>query len=481
MSLKKQIASGAIWTIIGQIGYMAISLITNILLARLLTPFEFGEMGILMFFVLIANILTQSGFGGALLRRVTVSEKEYSTVFVFNLIMSIICYIILILFSNQISQYYRDPKLKELLFGVGLIFVINALSMVQNTKLTIEMKFKQKSIILFTSNFFAAIISLYMAYTGWGVWALVAFQLLTSVFNSLLLIVYTRMKLSFRFSFPIFKDLYGFGINTTMTSILSTAFDNIYQLILGRFFSIGQVGYFYQAKKLQIIPFTVLNSVIQSVMFSSLAKLQNEKEAFLRAYNRLMLIFAIVMVAITCFIVVYAEGIILLLFGEQWLGAAFFMQLLSIASFFYFQELINNIIFKVFDKTKQILYLEILKKAIQSISILIGIATLNMSVLLVGFILSSVISYGLNFYYSRKILGKDSFYEIFTILKLISVSAFCVLFCKYSIDILKFSPLGSLLTLPFAIFIFYFFLKITKVADLAKEIKSISSLAGITK
>ena len=228
----------------------------------------------------------------------------------------------------------------------------------------------------------------------------------------------------------------------------------------------NQVGLYYQAKKLQDVPGGIINMVSQSVVFSGLAKLQNDKEAFIKAYNKITLVFLVTLGFISCFIYIYAEQIILILYGNKWLGAIFYMQLLTIASFFYYQEKINRIIFKVFNKTHQILYLEFLKKGIQCITIL------DINILIIGFVVTSIIGYYINYHYSRKILEVNNKYEIITFLKILLVSVICV-FIIYTLNGQFSGFYTKLLTLPFLIALYWGGLYIMKLFNFIEFIQQL--------
>jgi len=481
LELKAQIAKGAYWTVVGQIGYMAISLITDIILAHLLTPFEFGEMAILMFFVLIANILLDSGFGSALIRKIDATNVDFSTVFVSNMVISSFCYLLLILFSGKIASYYKDPHLKELLIVIGSILIFNALCVTQNARLVKDMEFKKKALYQFFANFLASVTSLILAYFHWGIWALVAFQLLTALYYTIIIISCERVFFSLTFSKASFKELVGFGVNTTLTNVLATGFDNIFQLILGSYFSITITGFYYEAKRLQTVPFMVLNTVVQGVMFSSLARLQKDLSQFSAAYKRFVILLAVLMSIITCCLYIYADLIIYTLYGKKWDGAVIFIQLLSIASFFYFQELVNNTIFKVFNKTRKILYLEIVKKIIQIVSVVIGILYLSINVLFIGFIISSIIGYILNYYFSRKLIVGTGNSEFLVIIKILFVSVICVVLITYLIHLFSLSMYKSLIVLPVFILLYYVGMRLLRVADLIKELYSFIQLLSVRK
>ena len=468
-SFKKSIINGTIWAITGQVTTLLIILISNIILARILSPREFGQIGIIMFFIMLANVFTEGGLAGALIRKKNATKIDYSTVFVFNLIVSLFCFLVLFFFSNYIANYYKDSSLKNLLIVSGLVLIINAFQITQNAKLMSDMKFKQKTIYRFVSVFLATSIGLVFAYYGYGVWSLVIIQILTALLMTLILWIFEGMYLSFEFNKKSFKELYGFGVNTTFASLLNTAFDNIYQLVLARYFSLNQTGYYYQAKKLQEVPGGIINMLSQSVVFSALSKLQDDKVLFMNVYNKITLYFLVLLGFISVFIYVYAEPIIMILFGSKWLDSVIYMQLLTIASFFYYQEKINRVIFKVFNKTKQILYMEYFKKLVQIISIIIGIYFLDMKVLIFGFVITSLIGYLINYYYSKKILNNVNYYELIVLLKVGFVSFFTVELCTLFCTKIDLTGYYLFLTLPFLILIYILGLSFLKVIDFKNE------------
>lgn len=216
--------------------------------------------------------------------------------------------------------------------------------------------------------------------------------------------------------------------------------------------------------------------VAQSVVFSSLAKLQDDKLAFTRAYNKITLYFIVMLGFISSFIYVYAEQIILLLYGSEWTGAIFYMKLLTIGSFFYIQEQINRVIFKVFNQTRKILYLEYLKKTIQVISIIIGIVLLDLQVLIIGFVVTNIIGYLINFYYSRKIIGEVNFYELKILLKISSLSVISVLIVFLSGSLLHLEGYYFLLTSPLLIFLYVIGLYVMKITNIKTEVRNFISL-----
>jgi len=460
-SFKTSIVKNFFWSFLGQSSYLIIGLIANIILARLLSPFEFGQVGIIMFFIIIAKVLTESGLSGALIRKKETSETDYSTIFIFNLVVSTVLMCILLALSGVIADFYNDPELKLILIASSSVLFINAFQITQNAKLIKDLKFKKKAKYEVIAIFFASIIGVVLAFNNAGVWAIVVMQIATAFFLSVLLWVFEGPLKTLVFNKKSFKSMYKFGVNTTLASLLNTVFDNVYQLILGRYFTITQTGFFYQGKKLQEIPVGIIKSTTLGVVFSTLSKEQENTEQFNLLYNKIVSLFTVIIGLICLLVFFYAENVILLLYGEKWIGALFYVQILIIASFFYLQEIFNRIIFKVFDKTEKILFLEIIKKVIQSITIIIGVVLRDIEVLLYGFLLISIISYLINYYVSRNIMCKNSWKEIILVFKVFSICCFLGYFVnvmKVFMTLEKYEDIYLLpLILVFYLFILHFF------------------------
>jgi len=473
---KRNIIINFFWSFLGRGGYLFIGLITNIVLVRLLSPYEFGQVGIIMFFIVLAKVLTESGLSGALIRKEEANTQDYSTVFVFNLVISFSLMLLLIIFSGKISDFYEDPQLKNILIVSSTVLLINAFQITQIAKLIRDLNFRKKAIYEFFSIFFASIIGVVLAFSSAGVWSVIVMQISTSLILTLILWIFEGPFLKITFDIASFKSLYRFGANTTVASFLNTSFDNIYQLVLGKYFAITQTGLFFQAKKLQEVPVGVVQSTALGVVFSSLSKFQNDLPQFKRTYDQITKMFTIIVGLICLLIFFYAENIIHLLYGKDWLEATFYVQVLIIASFFTLQETLNRIIFKVFDKTEKILYLEIIKKSIQMGTIIIGVYLLDIEILLYGFLFTSVVSYFINYYYSRKIYDSFSWYELALILKVFFVSGIVVLGSLAAEHYLFLTDYYSFWLLPLIIVTYFFLLKAVGVSNIIIDIKNVLNL-----
>lgn len=427
--MKSTFLKNTFWAFFGQFGYMFLGLFGNIILARLLSPDDFGQLGILMFFVLISNVLVESGFSGALIRKQDVDKDDYSTIFIFNLIISVLLYILLVLSADRISVFYNSPSLSLMIYIIGLVLIFNSFQITQNARLVKEMRFKERSIYKFISLFFATILSIYLAYQGFGIWSLIALQVLSSMFFTIILFFRVEKALHFKFSKNSFKEMYAFGLNTTLASVINTAFENSYQLILGKYFSLNLVGIYYQAKKLQDVPDTLYKNVILNVFYSQLSRYQNDIQLFKKKYLEVTVYSTILIGLSTLLVLSFSKELISLIYGEKWIESAFFLQLLAVASFFYLIEILNRNIFKIFNETKKILLLEIIKKIIQSVTIFIGIYYSSIEYLIIGYVITSFISLMINYFFSSKILMGIDIRElkiIFIVLILISLLYFSI-------------------------------------------------------
>ena len=442
----------------------------------MLSPYEFGQLGIVMFFILSFKILSESGLAGALVRKENVCEDDYGTVFISNLILSIFLYVLIFFASSHIALYYDDPILELILQVSGLILIFDSFRIVQNARLVREMNFKKQSVLILISVIISTIIGVVMAYYNMGVWALVAIQISLSVTQAFLFWFFVDRIPRYRFNMKSFKGLYSYGINTTLSSVLDVSFDNLYQVVISRFFSIHQVGFFYQAKKLQEVPFNVLKFTIIGVVFSGLSKIQNQKIIFIKSYNRILSVFTVLVGAVTLVLYLYSAEFINILYGEKWIQATFFMKILVLISFFYMQEVFNRILFKIYNETHKILYLELLKKFIQVITIVLGLYYESLQLLMYGFLFTSIISSIINKYYSDKIL------EINTIRSLSSFLGVGVILVgiiiSYSMFVNHFSirNYNTFLLLPIVLICYFFLVKVFGLFSLKDDLVLLKSI-----
>lgn len=476
-NIKSKFRKGLIWSVGGEFGYLIISLIVNIILARILGPEEFGVMAIAYFFIAISQVLSESGLSGALVRKPDATEIDNSTIFIFNLGVSIILYILLYFGSSFVESFYEVPKLGLYLKVLGILLLINAFRIIQQVKLVKALDYRTISKIKLLAVSISSILAIILAMYGLGIWALILMQLLNALITTVLFWITQGNLQKCVFSIESFKELYSFGLFTTLSSLLDTAFDNVYQLILGKYFSLNQTGLYYQGKKLTGVSVSLVKSTTIGVVFAALSKIQNDKKQFDAMYTNTNRIFTVIVGVICMLIYIYATEILLITYGHKWLGAAFFMKVLAVAYFFYMQEMFNRNIFKVFNRTKLIFYLELIKKSIVFFSLVIGVYYRSIELLMYGYMISYAISYYINYYVSRTVYkSKSTFYEMSFTLKTIAVSIFIILFITALNKVFILEGLNSLLFLPLILFLYTILLSLLKVLDIKRDLNLLIDL-----
>lgn len=476
----KNLSSGlllnTLWSFIGRFGYIAIGLISNIIMVRLLSPKEFGQIGIVMFFISIAGVLVESGLSGALVRKENTTETDYSTVFIFNLVISTILAILLIITSDSIANYYNDPQLTDLLKLSSLVLIINALRTTQAVKLIKALKFKVKSLYEIISIFIGSLIGIYAATQGVGALSLLLQQVSAALTLTLLFWYFGDSINKFSFSLNSFKQVYKFGVNTTASSVISKVFDNSYQLVLAKYFSISQSGYYYQAKKLQEVPVGVLQGSVLGVVYATLSRLQSDKTKFNELYFIIVKYFTISIALICMIIFYYADFIVEVLYGKEWLTSSQYLKILIVASFFYLQEILNRVLFKIFDRTDIILKLEVIKKTILSLTILYGVCTHSINNLLYGFLIVSIISFIINYNYARKVHSVPYWSELAIIIKTAVIAIIVISFSIYVKKLYNIRDIYTLVFLPLIIITDFILLSLFKVINFRRDCKNIKAL-----
>ncbi|WP_338646137.1 lipopolysaccharide biosynthesis protein [Flavobacterium sp. KS-LB2] len=463
------------WAFVSQIAYILVGLTGNVILARILTPSEFGTVGIAMFFIGISNVLVDSGMGGALIRKEKPSNIDYSTIFVFNLFISIVLFLLCLIISGYVAEFYNTPILRYVLSALSLTIVINSLSLVQGVKLVKAMSFKKIGLYRLVAFFMASTVAITMAYMNFGLWSIVALQVLSALFLTIIYRIKEGGMGKIVFSMVSFKEMLSFGVFTTLSSLMITVFDNIYQLIIGRYFSVINAGYYYQSKRLQDVLDAPTKNVLYNVVYSYMSRLQSENAVFKLSHANIIKLLAIALSTITSLVIMYSDQIILILFGQKWIHSSFYLKLLSISSFFSIMEIVYGNLFRIFNKTHSLLYLEITKKIIQSLSIMIGIYFHSIDYLLYGLIFTSIVGYLITLIASQKIIKTDQNKNHMIFLKIIIICTVSTLITTLTLNSLS---VENYYRIPFVIlfliinfFLLYIF-KIENVISLMKNVKT---------
>jgi len=415
MTLKQKTISGLLWSFIDNIASLGISFIVGIILARLLSPKEFGLIGMLTIFIALSQSFIESGFRQALIRKQQCTAADYSTVFYFSLAISIFFYFLLFVFAKTIGDFFHEPILKDLIRVLGFGLIINSLTIIQSTLLTKRIDFKLQAKISVISSVISGIISIYMAYTGWGVWSLVASALVRYTISSFLLWLWTKWKPIWYFSVLSFKELFSFGSKLLVSGLIDTIYRNVYYLIIGKYFAAEELGYYTRADQFQTLPSSNLQGIIGRVSYPVLLTIQDDiprlREAYKKIIRSTMLITFVLMLGMAA----VARPMILTLIGIKWEPSIIYLQLLCFVGMFYPLHALNLNMLQIQGRSDLFLRLEIIKKLLAIPVIIIGIIW-GIKAMLIGMIVNTLIAYYLNSYWSGRFIGYSFIEQIKDIL-----------------------------------------------------------------
>ena len=423
MSLKRHALSGFVWSFLQQFSVQLITFSVQLILARILQPSEFGLIGMLTIFIGIGTALFEGGMTSSLIRVSAVDSRDYSTVFFFNLGISILIYLLFFFSAPCIALFYRQPILTNIARVYGLSFVFSAFGNVQNTILTKEMKFKKQTMITFPALLVGSIIGVILANNGFGVWSLVYSMLITNLLTSVFLWFSSDWKPQFIFDVDKFKLHFHFGYKMTLSSLLDAIFTNIYQIIIGRFYNPVLVGYYTRAHSLMMLPVGNVSAALNKVVFPLFAKVQHDIPSLRAAYKKIMLVVLFVITPIIVLMALLANQLVVFLFTEKWLLMVPIFQIICFSGVLYPLHLYNLMILQVKGRSDLFLKLEIVKKVVLVLIIVISIFY-GFTSLLIGYVIASILALFINTYYAGSMIDYTMKQQLLDILPIFVISIF---------------------------------------------------------
>lgn len=429
----------------------------GLVLARLLTPSEYGIMAILTIFIAVSNSIVDSGFSNALIRKTDAKQVDYNTVFLFNLVVSGLLYVVLFFAAPSISVFFKEPLLVEVMRVIGWVLVINALAIIPRTLFVKEVNFKTQTKVSLIASISSGVVGISMALAGMGVWSLVGQQLSRQLLNTLFLWIYCKWRPVWEFSIQSFKELFGFGSKLLLSGLLDTVFKEIYSLVIGRCYTSAQLGQYTRANQFNQIFSSNLTTVIQRVSYPVLSSIQDEPERLREAYRKVIKSTMLISFACMLGLAAVAKPLIILLIGEKWLPAVGFLQIICFSGMLYPLHAINLNILQVKGRSDLFLKLEIIKKIIAVGPLVLGVL-FSIEYMLWGSVCTSFIAYFLNSYYSANLINYPTKEQIKDILPTFLVS-FVTATAMWSLTLLHLSnclilPLQCLLGIILAVLIY---------------------------
>ena len=402
--LKKKTVKGLVWSSINSFSNHGVEFLLMLFMARLLGPKEYGLIGLTTIFMAIASTFVDSGFSSALIRKKDCTNDDYSTVFIFNLFISVLCYIIIFLIAPYVSIFYKEPVLCPILRVLGLLLIAHAFNAVQNALLTKNIDFKKRTKITVTKNIIAGIIGVLFAYLGFGVWALVIQSLTASVLFSIMLWSTTEWYPNLHFSKKSFKELFDYGSKLLISSLINTTYGQIYPIVIGKFFSAATLGNFSRARHWANLGSRNLTIILQSISFPVLAKIQDDDRRLENIYRRMIRTSCFVVFPVMIGMSAVARPLTFVTIGEKWDFSAYLLQIVCFSMMWYPLHALNLNLLKVKGRSDLFLKLEIIKKII-GICILCISIPLGIVAMCYFNILTSIICLILNTYYTGKLIN----------------------------------------------------------------------------
>ena len=414
-----------------------VQFIVGLVLARILSPAEFGLVGMITVFLAVSQSLVDSGFGQALIRKKEADETDYSTVFYFNFSAGLIIFLLFYFSAPSIARFYEQPELTDIARALGIIILINATIITQRTRLTRTVNFRQLMKVNLTAAVISGVVAIVMALNGFGVWSLVWRSITGSAVQAILLWYTNKWIPSLKFSRASFKSLFSFGSRLLVSGLIDTLYRNIYLLIIGKFFSAAELGYYTRADQFSRLASQNLTGTLQRVSYPVLSMVQDENERLKAGYKKLISSTMFITFFLMMGMAAVARPMIIVLIGEKWLPSVEYLQLLCLSAMLFPLHALNLNILNVKGRSDLFLRLEVIKKILAVPVILAGIF-MGIREMLVGMIILSFVTYFINSYYSGRLINypvREQIADILPSFVLALLVSFCILIISLLINL----------------------------------------------
>ena len=414
-NLKGKMLAALKWSSVDRFGQQAVQFVIGIILARLLTPDDFGLLGLVMIFAALSFVLVESGFGQALIRKEETTELDYNSVFYTNVVVSIILYVALFFLLPFISIFFNEPSLTSIGRVLFFAVIFNGLYLVPYSKLGKVMDFKTIAKVNLMSSALSGTVGVVFAILNFNVWALVFQQVSFHFFRMILFYVFVKWKPKLIYSFRVIKEFWSFSVHLLGTGVLNVIFNYLYILILGKFYPKSEVGYYSQANKLNETFNFSFQAILVGSTYSLFSSIQNDEERFRRVFREIAKKTSLVTFPIMLVLVAVSEPFIITLLSEKWHSAILYFQLLGIASLFSPIYTLNMNALNSRGKSKATFQIEFIKKALIVISVLVCFQY-GIPMMLIGYIFACFTSYLVSVFYLKKHSNHYVKHQLFDIL-----------------------------------------------------------------
>lgn len=462
--MNNQTVKSVIWSAIERFSVQAIQFVLTIILARLISPAEFGLIAMLGIFMQVAQSFVDSGFSNALIQKKNRSEIDFSTVFYFNCAISIVTYIVLYISAPYIAQFYNEPILENVCKWIGINLIIQGIAVVQVAKLTINLNFKTQAKASLVAITISGVLGVFLAYNGYGVWALVTQSLVNSLINTLLLFLFTKWKPTLEFSLSSLKSMFAFGSKLLFSGLLHTIYTNMYSLVIGKKYNAIDVGYYNQSSQIARFPSVSLMAIITRALYPIQCQNQDNYQLLQQSFIKYLKMSCFLVFTIMTGIATLSEPLIIFLLTKKWAPIAPILSILCIGYMFTSVTVLNNQILNVRGRSDLYLKVEIIKKIV-GVIILLTTIPWGLTIICLGILLYNICDMLMVIYYSKKIIHIGYIKQVKAITP-ISITILITGLLTYTyvalVDNLYIQLFGGMLLY---LLFFVFFCKVFKVSD----------------
>lgn len=416
-----QTVKSVAWSAVERFSVQAIQFVISIILARLIAPSDYGLIAMLTIFIAIAQSFVDSGFSNALIQKKNRTETDFSTVFYFNIAISLLVYIILFLSAPYIALFYKEPLLELVCKWIGLNLIIQGLSVVQLAKLTVLLDFKTQAKASLLAVIISGILGVCLAYYGYGVWALVIQSLLNNLLNTFFLWVYAKWIPKLIFSWHSLITLFSFGSKLLLSGLLHSIYINLYSLVIGRKYSAMDVGYYNQSSLLARFPSVSLMAIITRAIYPIQCKIQDENELLYSSFIKYLRMSCYIIFPIMIGMAVVAKPLVLVLLTDKWLPMSDLLSVLCVAYMWIPIMVMNNQILNVKGRSDYFLKSEIIKK-IAGILILLVTIPFGLTIICIGLFVYNLFDVIIIIYYSKKVQDIGYYEQFKSVFPIFSMS-----------------------------------------------------------
>ncbi len=403
-SLKTKALSGMVWSGIERFATQGVQFVLQIVLARLLMPEDYGIIALLAVFLAVGQTFIDSGFSRALIQKNSCTENDYTTTFIFNVVVGVVAFVLLYIGAGAIARFYNVALLAPIAQAMGVVFICNSLCIVQQAMLTIQLDFKRQAVVSLVSVVVAGGVAVYMAYRGMGAWCIAVQAIVQSAMRCLLFWILCAWWPKGRFDKAAFNRLFHYGSKLLASGLINTVYQNVYTLFIGKIFAPQILGYFSRAKHFTGLPANSLMGTMQRVVFPILSKVKEDEGELKKKYIIfLRLASAVVfpaMVGLAC----VARPLVIAMITEKWAPVIPLLQVLCLSSMWLPLHVVNLSLLEVKGRTDLFLKVEVIKKTIGIGILLVTMSLGNILYVCYGLVVASVVSLVVNMYYSDKLM-----------------------------------------------------------------------------